>query len=197
MVIFNNQSLKPDPTIDILQCFCFCSLKLQCFCSSAFCFSVFLFLSVSVFLCFCFSVFLFLNVSVSVFLPAAAMFLRARVSTLTRQMLFDGSPVRNTLDRFCILLTPSHKIFPYSTQNELLVLIVKIEKVYVRGDWNIIYVHEACDVFIVPWGLSGALVLAASIQTKTQRRRHTNLQHHKSTHLVKLNCIRMGIKFNF
>ena len=76
-----------------------------------------------------------------------------------------------------ITLTPRHKIFTYSPRNELLVLIVKMRNCCGKGDWNRICVCEAGDVFIVPWGLSGALVLAASIQTKTQRgRRNTNLQ---------------------
>ena len=47
-------------------------------------------------------------------------------------------------------------------------------KIFWKGNLNRICANEACDVFIVPWGLSGTLLLPASIQTKTQQRRQTN-----------------------
>ena len=61
--------------------------------------------------------------------------------SLCQSVYFDRTDavwrIPNSLDRFCILLavTPSHKIFTYSTQRELLLLIMKKQKNHEKGDW--------------------------------------------------------------
>ena len=77
-----------------------------------------------------FPVFLFLCCS----LLLQSFSLPERVSTLTRQMRFDGSPVPPIAFAYHSHLTPRHKIFTYSPRNELLVLIVEMRNCCGKGD---------------------------------------------------------------